>query len=127
MCRDILLDFQSCIPSLASSSEAYILNGAQEELETSANMLQAGFNLLGASEACKAAALPLLCLYMFGLCDGSGRGYLPSRSECVNVSTGVCAVEFQAAMTFPGADQLPQCDSLQEDSFKCTCELLIIQ
>ena len=125
VCRSSLLGYQSCILSPAGilnhNNEVCIVTGdSQQELESSTSMLLSGLNLFGASEACMSAAIPLLCLYTFGLCDDSGREYLPSRSQCINVSTGVCAVEFQTAVVTLGADQLPQCDTLPEDSLDCT-------
>ena len=130
VCRSSLLGYQSCVSSPAGilnrNKEVHILTGdSQEELEISASMLQSGFKLLGASEACMSAAIPLLCLNTFGLCDDNGREYLPSRSQCINVSTGICAVEFQTAVVTLEADQLPQCDTLPEDSPDCIGMLVL--
>ena len=49
-----------------------------------------------ASEECKEAVKPLLYLYFFGpVCDSRGVAHQLSSAQCVAVSTGMCAREWQ--------------------------------
>lgn len=128
-CEDELLAYQRCIPSRADSSDVYILNGdIQDEVEKTAKGLQLGFTVLEATQECKEAALPLLCLFFFGLCDDQGKDYLPSRNQCIALESGVCAAEFKKAMNFPSIQaQLPICDRLPEETVECGCKILFLK
>ena len=69
------------------------------------------------SPECRAAAVPLLCLHLFGLCDSSGVSIQPTSGQCRNVRDNLCRVEWQAAMGF-GFD-LPDCDSFPDEQTSC--------
>ena len=69
------------------------------------------------SPECRAAAIPFLCLHLFGLCDGSGVSIQPTSGQCRNIRDDLCRVEWQAAMSF-GFD-LPDCDSLPNQQASC--------
>ena len=125
LCRDILLEYQSCIPALAESNNIYIIvnrsTSTQEEIELNGKFLLSSFEFVLIKKSCKSVVLPLFCLYYFGLCDGNKRTYLPSRSDCTYITTKVCHREVKFAARFVGPDILPQCDSLPEDSFTSLC------
>lgn len=121
-CTDILLRYQSCIPSLAGSSDIHIVNGdQQEELDELVDFILSGLFVIGASEDCISAAVPILCLYYFGLCDGGGRQQHLSKSTCNAVTTDACAEEIKKALIFLDPAVFPSCDILPETTFESHC------
>lgn len=84
-----------------------------------AGQLIGGLGLI-ASAKCVAVAEPFLCLYLFGgVCDENGVNYLPTSAECLEISTGVCQVEWELGRTagFP----LPDCSTLPEENPPSIC------
>ena len=71
---------------------------------------------------CVMAAEPFLCLYLFGgVCDGNRTHFLPTREECLEISTEVCRTEWElvgnATITLPNCAILPR-----QDSVNCSVE-----
>ena len=79
-------------------------------------LLIAGLQTLTPSPECDEAAIPLICLFYFGLCDSGGELQLPSATQCETVSDTTCAREFQLATAILGSDALPGCDNLPTTS-----------
>ena len=79
---------------------------------------KSGLHLIGASPECEAVALPFYCLYLFGLCDASGKLHHPSRDDCLRVSTEVCATEWATASSL-SPTLLPECESFQDVDTTC--------
>ena len=121
VCQTALQEYQGCLTDRMDSSMIFISpqTGDQRDLEEQAQRLLVGLQLLSPSPMCLTAALPLLCLYYFGLCDSSGELYLPSSGECETLTTETCAREWAMAQTLLGIDQLPQCNSLPATSTLC--------
>ena len=72
------------------------------------------FELFGSPE-CVAAATPFLCVYLFGgLCDEDGTHYLPTASECEEISTGICQREWELAHSI--GMEIVNCDLLPSDT-----------
>ena len=90
-------------------------------MEMQANqLLTAGLPLVQPSAECEAVLQPFLCLFMFGLCDSnSGQVHHPSFNECVAVTTGTCANEWQTALTLLGPERLPNCRMLPPENLLC--------
>ena len=70
------------------------------------------------SPECQAAAIPLLCLHLFGLCDSSGVSLQPTSGQCRRVRDELCIAEWQTALMF-GLD-LPNCDSFPDEPVSCS-------
>jgi len=87
---------------------------SQEALEDLATQLLNGLMLLSSPER-EQAATPFLCFYTFGLCDTTGTLLLPSSEQCEQITSTVCAKEWETAMAILGSEQLPTCESLPED------------
>ena len=66
---------------------------------------------------CREAAIPLLCLHLFGLCNSSGVSIEPTSGQCRDVRDSLCRVEWQTATSL-GFD-LPDCDSFPEEQAFC--------
>ncbi len=66
------------------------------------------------SPECRAAAIPLLCMHLFGLCDSSGVSVQPTSGQCRNIRDNLCSVEWQTAISF--GLNLPDCDSFPPDN-----------
>ena len=66
---------------------------------------------------CTEAALPLLCMDLFGLCDSSGVSIQPTSSQCKNVRDNVCRLEWEAALAL-GFD-LPDCENFPGEQEAC--------
>ena len=113
-CREDLLSLQGCLPDRLGSRDVYISATDQEAVEAQANNLLNNLDLLNPSPECRTAVQPFLCLYLFGLCDSRGAAYQPTFEECVLISTGVCATEWDTANSFLrtlGLPSLPGCTS----------------
>ena len=67
---------------------------------------------------CRAAAIPLLCMYLFGLCDSSGVNIQPTSGQCRNIRDNLCSVEWQTAIML-GLD-LPECEIFPEEQLSCS-------
>ncbi len=94
-----------------------VLNDASEQAAQFIGALQA----FGTPE-CVMAAEPFLCLYLFGgVCDGNGTHFLPTREECLEISTEVCRTEWELAgnamVTLPNCAILPG-----QDFITCSME-----
>ena len=79
------------------------------------------------SPRCDAVIEQFLCFYIFGLCDSSGKLYLPSSGECRMVTEETCGPELEQAMMFIAGIpdiQLPQCDTLPVSSTPGSLECL---
>ena len=115
---------QDCLPDRLGSSDIHISprdGDDQEVLERQAVLLLNGLlsPLIGASPECQEAVPPLLCLYLFRLCDSNGALYQPSSVDCVTISTVVCETEWMIATDILGQENLPQCESLPMTSLLC--------
>ena len=75
--------------------------------ETTATQLMFGLNTFGASEECVRKAVPFVCQYLFGLCDGSGVSIQPSSGQCEEIRDKICQAEWMLVEGF-GID-LPDC------------------
>ena len=69
------------------------------------------------SPECRAAAIPLLCIYLFGLCSSSGVSIQPTSGQCRTIKDDLCSKEWAAALGF-GLD-LPNCDGFPEEQASC--------
>ena len=76
-----------------------------------------GLTFIGASEECKSKAIPLLCLYLFGLCGESGVPIRPTRSECEEVRDETCQQEWNMVKAFD--IDLLDCDDLPHEASFC--------
>ena len=66
-----------------------------------------------ATDECREEAVPFLCLYHFSLCSCHEQQLvLPTKEECVRISTTTCKVELQLALSFGFGYLLPDCDEL---------------
>ena len=124
VCKDVLQSQQDCLPDRLGSSDIYISPRSgenQEDLEMQATFLFNGLSspLISASPECDKAARPLLCLYLFRLCDSNGTLYQPSSMDCVTVSTDVCEREWAVATNLMGQQGLPQCELLPVTAIPC--------
>ena len=114
VCRQALNQIQTnnCL-SCEQRDENYIAISAnvdQEDNENIAQVITAGFSLLGASQTCVSSAIPFMCLYLFPLC---GANTTVSRQQCIDISTVLCKDEWQRALSIPSIkDQIPKCESL---------------
>ena len=62
---------------------------------------------------CQQVAIPFLCQYYFPLYDcPNGDIYTASREDCINISTGVCALQWNLAINSGYGDRLPDCHEL---------------
>ena len=122
VCRDTLQLHQQCLANSYSGSEVYIPSDRdQQQLEQQVTLLIAGLQSLAPSPECSEAAIPLICLFYFGLCDSSGELQLPSATQCETVSNRTCAREFQLATAILSSDVLPQCENLPTTSGSTFC------
>ena len=112
--------FQDCLPSRRNSSEIFV-NSRGSEREQQAQQLLAGLNILNPTPECRGVVEPFLCLYIFGLCDGSGELYLPSSGECQTLTSETCAREWRMAVSLLPDDTLPKCETLPEMSQTPQC------
>ena len=109
ICREELLSLIEC--SSENSTDLLVL----ADTSVQAQQFIRGLKAFG-SPGCVAAAVPLLCLSLFGgVCDENGAHYLPTRRECLDISTGVCQMEWELAQM--NGLQLPvDCTLLPERS-----------
>lgn len=122
-CMSELLQIQRCLPD-ASATDISISSDVDIGASTMAlGTIRIGFGQLMASDECVEAALPLLCLFYFSLCDTSTEvSYLPSSSQCMEVRDGPCRREWAAAnMALPGI--LPVCEDLPDTTVVCPGKL----
>ena len=110
VCRHELSVLTNCLPDTEQDGFVHIQSDQTETVGPLLDILKAF-----ASDDCKAAALPFLCVYFFGLCDSTGKAYRPSSSQCTKISTGVCASEWALASNFPGVI-LPECSSFPDET-----------
>ena len=116
---------QNCLPDRTGSDVVHVSShspavGSQEEGEEIAGLIVSGIQsgLVDASQECVDAFVPLMCQYLFPLCNTSGNLLLPSQEECLTISTGVCQVEWGFAAQLFG-DQLPVCTDLPQSNELC--------
>ena len=61
----------------------------------------------------KKFAIRFLCQYYFPLYDcPNGDIYTASREDCIDISTGVCALQWNLAINYGYGDNLPNCQKL---------------
>ena len=121
-CTDVLRDFQNCLPDRQSASDIYIAlreHEEQEAIEIEAQQLQTELQFLEPSHECKQAVVPFLCLYLFRVCDSTGKLHHPSYNQCVYISTDICAREWRQATEYLGSGVLPSCESFPAVSSLC--------
>ncbi len=81
---------------VSDSDPILVVRGSSASIRRTEQLLNA-FQLFGTAR-CVEAAAPFLCVYLFGgVCDETGTHYLPTASECVEISTGVCQMEWEMA------------------------------
>ena len=120
VCRETL---RSCLTP--GVSDIYVSSSInQEEVENTARVLTDGLEQIRASDRCKEAAMPFLCLHLFGLCDGnSTTANKLSASTCLHISTEVCTKEWQISSALV---PLPVCTELPDRApLRCNGECLI--
>ena len=62
---------------------------------------------------CQEIALPFLCQYYFPLYDcPNGDIYTASIEDCIDISTGICALEWNLAINYGLVESLPNCQDL---------------
>ena len=68
---------------------------------------------------CQNVAIPFLCQYYFPLYDcPNGDIYTASRQDCINISTGVCALQWNLAINSGYGHRLPDCQGLPSREHK---------
>lgn len=93
-----------------------VINSAEASFK---NML-GKLSLLGPSKSCQEAAMPFLCLYLFGgVCTGGSESVLlqPTSSQCSELRDDVCKQEWEIALTFDV--RLPDCETFPNKSTSC--------
>lgn len=121
ICEFELQKFRQCLPDATQNSDILVLQDGSQTVERLLSFLELDTPFFRVSPACREAATPLLCLFLFGpICDSTGVAYHPSSAECLQVSTNtsLCGNEWQLAKSFNV--ELPDCRS---DKF--TGELLV--
>ena len=69
---------------------------------------------------CQQVAIPFLCQYYFPLYDcPNGDIYTASREDCINISTGICALQWNLAINYGYGDRLPNCQKLSSCEYAC--------
>ena len=86
-------------------------------METRTRELLTLLDTLGSSAECKEAVVPLLCMYMFGLCDSSGLYVQPSLEQCVHVKDTLCPNEWAIARQFQL--DVPDCEIFPSEQATC--------
>ena len=120
MCYPVLQQYESCNSAMNDTNGVYISSTANvNESENIASQLKILRSLL--SPQCLAASLPLICLYLFPLCNGNGTVYLPSSEQCYSVSGGSCKEEWVVAQAV--INGLPNCAVLPNVS-SCNSKVL---
>ena len=113
VCREELLSLIEC--SSENSTDLLVL----ADTSVQAQQFIRGLQAFGSPE-CVAAAVPFLCLSLFGgVCDENGTHYLPMQRECLDISTGVCRMEWKLARDL--GIGLPNCTALPIDSTSSSC------
>ena len=92
----------------------------QHNQESTASQLIANLRFLTPSPQCEEAVIPFLCLFLFGLCDGSGVSIQPTSGQCEELRDDVCSTEWSTALAF-GVD-LPDCEIFPLE--QSTCQVL---
>ena len=121
VCRNEILLARECLsPQLQTPDAIFVATDASEQAQQFIN----GLRLISSPE-CMEAAVPFLCLSLFGVCDGNGSQLLLTEKECLEISTGVCKREFQLASTFgmelldcstfPSVEFVPSCSNLSQE------------
>lgn len=72
---------------------------------------------LFASQECRDVGIPLLCMYLFGVCSSSGVSLQPTSSQCKSARDDLCNDAWVLAQGF-GAD-LPDCDNFPVEQVSC--------
>ncbi len=110
VCRNEILLARECLPAQLQIPDAiFVATDASEQAQQFIN----GLRLISSPE-CMEAAVPFLCLSLFGVCDGNGGQIFPTEKECLEISTGVCKREFELASTF--GLELLDCSGFPEES-----------
>ena len=76
-----------------------------------------GLTFIKASDECRSKAIPLLCLYLFGLCGESGIFIQPTRGECEEVRDETCQQEWNIVEALDV--DLPDCTMLPREASFC--------
>ena len=111
MCQSALEDVLLSMNSDARESHLVLRNE-----ETNARLLISALNQISSPE-CRVAAIPFLCMHLFGLCDSSGVSIQPTSGQCRNIRDNICRVEWQTAVAY-GLD-FPDCNSFPEEQASC--------
>ena len=62
---------------------------------------------------CRKVAIPFLSQYYFPLHDcPNGDIYTASREDCIDISTGICALQWNLAINYGYGNRLPSCEEL---------------
>ena len=65
------------------------------------------------TQHCQEIALPFLCQFYFPLHDcPNGDIYTASREDCIDISTGICALQWNLAINYGFEKSLPNCHEL---------------
>lgn len=125
-CRGELVGaWQGCVSSQDNEPVIYISSDVnQTDLESTIASLAPS-----TTPKCQRALRQLLCLHVFPLCvgtaeEGGGEGVWPTRERCVEMSTELCPIEWEAAIA--AGYMLPTCAELPEETctgeeLTCTC------
>ena len=112
VCRNELQSFANCLPNTNQRGTNNAILIQIDQLERIEQLLR-DFSRIARPD-CMAAAVPFLCLNTLGLCDDTGRGYSLSSSQCIELSTGVCQMEWDLAKL--ASRPLPDCESFPEET-----------
>lgn len=69
---------------------------------------------------CRIAAIPFLCVHLFGLCDSSDVPVQLTSLQCKNIRDNLCTVEWGSALGLGFV--LPDCERLPEEPSACSNE-----
>ena len=62
---------------------------------------------------CQQVVIPFLCKFYFPLYDCLNGGmYTASREDCIDISTGVCALQLNQTSNNRYGDRLPNCEDV---------------
>ena len=76
-----------------------------------------GLEFLRAPDSCIQEAVPLICLYAYGVCSSSGVYLQPTSSQCEELRDSLCHAEWETAVNI--GITLPYCGDLPDISVSC--------
>ena len=124
ICRDKLLSLQTCFSGVTSPPPALNIPSSIDQ-ETGESDVMTLVNDLSSSQQCQEAIIPFLCISLFNLCDSSNTLHTihTTREDCLYVRDYICTSEWSMAVKFLGADALPVCKDLSNNTVECigTC------